>query len=62
MTEESQRFDLTLALTEAVTEEAGLILVWLEASPIPIPQREVADPAALLAFIRARMAAASLPA
>lgn len=45
-----------------VTEEAGLILVWLEASPIPIPRREVADPAALMAFVRARMAAASPPA
>ena len=41
-----------------VTEESGLILVWLEASPIPIPRREVADPATLLAFVRAQMSAA----
>jgi hypothetical protein len=42
----------------AVTEEAGLILIWLEASPIPIPRRELADPAALLAFIRTHLAGA----
>lgn len=41
---------------EAVSQESGLILVWLEASPLPIPRRAVAEPEALLAFLRDRLA------
>jgi hypothetical protein len=43
---------------QEVSEASGLILVWLEAGPIAIPRHAAADPTALLAFLRDRMAAA----
>ncbi|WP_275542370.1 hypothetical protein [Inquilinus limosus] len=40
-----------------MTEESGLILVWLESGPVPLPRHAVAEPEALLAFLRRRLAA-----